>query len=855
MILLAAGFMVCVGNGSFAQSSAQSGATAALPANGEWDGVTASAKLQGPYEDPKQMNVPFGINSFYFLPWRGYMDTWPGSKLTETCGAVWNIDDKYAEATAQILEESGIRAARVEIGWGNLDWNDDLNPNAKAFMHNLLAIFKRHGIRPLILLNANHGSPCPMRDVHVEVLEDAKKGDHVLKLKSGDGIRAHYTGIANPAYIAADPMITSVDADGTAHLSAGLPMNIKAGPLRLQELKYQPFQGTRLKDGKHVPEALQTVDGWMKYVATVGRNAREALGTEGKPDSGFDLEVWNEQTFGSYFLDINHYYDQKFQYAEPLQYNKTRPMRADYRPDARLTFQSKDCYVILPMTIDYFNDPAHGYSGVNVISGFSNQWPWESGTAMWDGEAGFSRHYYTGGWQDCSPTSPIGPAITGSIDALGNFDGKKDGKDWHTIFPGTKFIPTFRVGYPEYFHSGLKTESLSHDVVPDSRLSGWSGHGRYTNNGDFHPAQVWESEVNYFRGTFFDEIAKETGIKRGDPRMMPLDERMAGKMMLRQYVFHAHKGLYRIMIFCLKADPCSFGMLPPAYYAALDKSNGALTAEVRSTVPPEFKGLGWLTHKMSGGDQIVAPRALRVDGLVEYKPRLIFAGDGTPAHPNRWNRDQFAFLPFQLMPDRFVIPYYVVTSDVTHVWDKQKDVLDPARYDMPEQDYDVTIGNIAGHNATVSVYDPLANRDVPVKIVASTSDTLTVRLKAVDYPRVLEVTERSPGPLIVAPRVVADKDGRVTVSWQTNIPVQSVKITYGSGWVNRAATEIAIAPGKQVNSVTLPGKLKGVVAVRIRVTANGLTDAWPHWDEDPVGQVVVPGGTLGTLSAVNRPSH
>lgn len=36
------------------------GRAADLPPIGEWDGVTASAKLEGPYEDPKQMNVPFG---------------------------------------------------------------------------------------------------------------------------------------------------------------------------------------------------------------------------------------------------------------------------------------------------------------------------------------------------------------------------------------------------------------------------------------------------------------------------------------------------------------------------------------------------------------------------------------------------------------------------------------------------------------------------------------------------------------------------------------------------------------------------------------------------------------------------
>nr|MDQ2732396.1 hypothetical protein [Armatimonadota bacterium] len=672
-------------------------------------------------------------------------------------------------------------------------------------------------------------------------------------LKSTAGIRVGYTGPPNPEYIAADPLITSVDADGTAHLSAPLPIEIKTGPFRLQELKYQPFQGAKLKDGT-VTSAPDTFNGWIKYAAAVGREVRHALGTEGQPDAGFDVEVWNEQTFGSNFLDINHYYSPPLQFAQPFVYSKDRPMKATYRPGATLHFEQKDAYAILPMTIDYFNDPANGFPGVNVFSGFANQWPWDNGTGLWDGQAGFSRHYYTGGWTDCSPDTPLGNKGIGTIDALGNFDGKKDNKDWHTIIPGTAFVPTFRSGFPEFLHSGFKTESLSRDVIPDSRLSDFAGHGRYTNNGDFRPAQVWETEVNYYRRPFFDQVIKDTGAKQDDPRLLALDEHMAGKMLLRQYLFHNHKGLYRIEVFALAADPFSFGMFPPAFYAALDKSNDVLTDAVRATIPPEFRGMAWMKKVFDGGEPLAAPRPLEVKDLVEYKPRLVFAGDGTPAHPDVWNRDWFAVLPYQLTASRFVIPYYVVTLDVSHAWRKALDRLDPARYDMPDQDFDVTLGNVAGKGAVVSAYDPLSNTAVPVQVISSTGSTLTVRLKAVDYPRILQVTEKQPGPQILDPKVTLTPGGDTMVTWHANEPAEA-SLTYGHDWTGRRVNQVDVAKGKLQYSVPLHATTPGVLAARIKLTANGITDIWPHWDEDPAGQVVIPGTPVTTPAANATPAN
>jgi hypothetical protein len=833
-------------------SLAVSAFAAGLPAIGEWDGVTPSAKLDGPYENPTQANVPFGIISYYNQPWRAYMDTWAADKWLESLGTQWNVDRKYMEPLCRLFQETGLSSIRYEIGWGSMGWDDDLMPHVKANMKRDFTLFAKYGIRPLILLNAHHGVPCPVKDVNVTVVADAAKGDKTLKLKSADGIKPGYTGIQHPEYIANYPTITKIDPDGTCTLSAGLPFDIKAGPFRLVQTKYQPFQGTKLKDGTPVPAAQETFNGWLAYVAAVTKTAREALGTDGQPDAGFDLEVWNEQTFGSNFLDINRYYDQKIAFAESFTYTHTRAMQPGYRPGATLTFEQKGAYAILPMTIDWAADPANKCPGVRVISGFANQWPWDNGTGLWDHQYGFSRHYYTGGWRDCSPETPLSGRNTGTIDALGNFDGKKDGKDWHTIAPGSNFVPTFRCGFPEFMHSGFKTEMLSRDVTPDSRWGYMNGHGRYTHNGDYQWARVWQTEVNYDRNQVIDEVCKTAGVKRDDPRLLPMAARLAGKTLLRQYLFHAAKGLYRIYIFSPEPDPFGIGTLPKSFYTALEQNQYQLTDAVRKQVPPEWLGLRWLTTLMRTGEKLAAPRPLQVRELVEYQPRLAYAGDGTPAHPHRWNRDFFAVMPFQLSASKYVIPYYVVTLDMSHTWDATKDPLDPARYDMPPQQYDVTLDNVNGVGATVSAYDPMSNAAVPVQIVRGTASSVTVRLHAVDYPRYLVLTEAKPGPQILEPKVALAADGKLQVSWKTNIPVKAT-LTYGHNWQNRGANVVVLAGPKTAFVETLKTGFAGVNAVRITVTANGLTDVWPRWDEDPQGQVVVPGE--GATAAAQKPVY
>jgi len=825
-------------------------ADAPAPQQGEWDGVTASARLDEPYENPLQARAQTaGLLSYYQQPWRSYMDTWDARQFNGSLAVNFNVSDKAAEATAQILSQAGVRQARVEFGWGNFDYEKEtLLGDRRKQMIDTLRLLQRHNLRPLLLLNSHHAAPCPFRNLRVELTQDAKKGDKTFKVKDGSAIRVGYTGpMYGPEYCAAKPMITRVDADGTCHLSTGLGDDLKAGSQPLWELKYQPLHGPKRVGAKDDAEnamwaasAQATADGWVNYVAQTCEIAQEALGTKGKADAGFDLEVWNEITFGSNFLDINNYYDEKFNF-EPLKYSHTRPMQAGFSPDATLDFHNEGYGTLFSRTCDYITARAAQYPGVKVDNGFLNQVPYGSGADSWDGQGAISRHFYVGNWTDIS-TKTARPDM-GTIDAVGNLDGVKGPKDYYDIVPGTNFIPTFRAGLPEWGYTAFQIEKVISNLLPDARLGG----SRYTHNGDFKGVELWQTEFNYGRAGMMDAIFKETKLPRTDPKMLALDDFIGGKFTLRSYLFQNHKGLKRLYMFAPADGPYNIGMFSPLYFAALEKSGGKITPEVSAQIPSVYKGLEWISKRMEAGEKLDAPRPLRVDELVEYKPRLVFAGDGTAKHPSRFNRDWFAFLPYQLAANRFLVPYYVVTPDASKIWQPAKDVLDKTRYVMPDQEFDVTVGNCAGAGAKVSAYDPLFNVSVPVKVVKATPTTLTLRLQTTDYPRVLEIEEAKVGPQILEPKITSDASGTLSLSWKTNVPVGGAKVTYGKDWTNRGAQEVALAGGKSAYSVKIPTGQKGVLSARIKVAANGLSDVWPRWDQDFGGQVVVPGSTVGDL--------
>lgn len=795
-----------------------------------------TAALTEPYENPVHQAVPFGRHSYFLAPWRSYMDTWPAMRYHETLGITMNTYLHQVEPAAAVLAEAGIRQARVEFGWNSVrfDRPDTLTDAAAQRFAATLRALRKHGIRPLLLLNANSGAPCPHRDVAVALLKDASPGDRILLLESVDGIKPHFTGLNEQAYQRAFPLIvkvtattpdpTSDDAAGTqwrCELSAPLRKAIPAGTIKLSTLRYHPFGGTVFEGGKANPDAEETFNGWLQYVKAVTDAAKDALGTGGTNDAGFDLEVWNEYTFGSHFLDERHYYQPSRAFEEPFV----------YRNHGRV---QKGHEAILPMTVDWVNDPANGLPGVRVISGFSNQRPWECGRYVWPGQAGFSRHYYTGSdRKEISRAAHIRgrtSGIEGPVDALGRVDGEPDGKDWHTITPSSLYVPEHVVAMPEFGHYAYRTEFMTRDLQPFP--GPWSDHYRYGHPGTGRPAEVWMTETNWYRKPFAMRLRELAGCEKTDPRYKALMHHVGAKAVLRTFVFCGHKGVETITLFAAKGEDDGFAVLPEAFFARIDAAKGKLTDAARAETGPQLAALARVTDLMQTGRKIDVARKLRVDRVVEHDPRPVFEAEGTAERPHRWHRDDLAILPFQLNVDTFAIGIYVVTRDMTRAWQPDREPLDPLRYDMPPQIFDVTFANLRGDGATLSVLDPITGETVAAEALASGAAHLVVRLPVTDYPRFLVIKEAAPGPLVENVRIKRGDRGLAMVHFTTPVPA-TARVEWGPHprrnaycvMHERTATEHRV----QLHS------LHDDDAIRITCVASERSAVWPQWNWDTRG--------------------
>ena len=559
-----------------------------------------TAELSGPYEDRRQAEVTFGQRSYYLAPWRAYMDTWPAQRYRDCLGVSFNANQQQEDALAQVLAEAGFHQVRVEWGWGKVAWDGKQMKDAAGLVTQMQTM-RRHGLRPLILLNGHHGAPCPTRDIAAVLKADAKQGDREIILADTTQVRPGYCGFSSLTdYKAGYPLIDHVDAaSGRCVLSAPLPKDLKAGGITLIELRYRPFSGATFKDGQVNPACVETLQGWMDYVAAVTSTAKAGLGTEKATDAGFDLEVWNELTFGSNFLSIDNYCDPHPEYATPI----------SYRQHGR---EAKGVEAILPMTVDWVADPANRCPRVKVISGFSNQRPWDSGTQMWPGQAGFSRHYYTGLKPLRLDPQNVDRPDSRPLNALGVADGKPDGKEWHGAIPGSFFVPVHSVAMPEWWFYGYKTEFITRDIQPfPSTSSGpvsFADHHRFSHPGTGRPAEVWETETNLDRSDFTDVLMKAAKCPKEDPRLATILHEIGARGLLRQTLFSVHKGIATMTVFSTNGGDTYLGVLPDAFFTLLTADGGKLTDRVRAAAGPQLAVIGRVTKRLSGGEPIDVAR-------------------------------------------------------------------------------------------------------------------------------------------------------------------------------------------------------------------------------------------------------
>jgi hypothetical protein len=96
-------------------------------------------------------------------------------------------------------------------------------------------------------------------------------------------------------------------------------------------------------------------------------------------------------------------------------------------------------------------------------------------------------------------------------------------------------------------------------------------------------------------------------------------------------------------------------------------------------------------------------------------------------HPPLYDRDVFAFLPYQVNSTRFVIRYFVMTRDI--------------RKPLAGEAFDVAVRGFHGR-ITCRVVDILSGKTVPVQSRVQKDGTVVLHLLATDSPRFLIVQER-----------------------------------------------------------------------------------------------------------------
>ena len=197
--------------------------------------VLASAAAAGqefpvqPYADPAQLDVPWPKHSFSKQPWRGFVETRSGYDFLHGIGVNYHVPGNDPLAV-RLLAEAGFKTFRIEIGFGNVNWDEKGLANEER-MRKLLALCKQYDIRPTMLLNAHQGVPCPLKFFTRRLLADAPRGSREVRLDDTRDLvvgRSGLNGLSD--YWAAEALITQIDErTGACRLSKPLPKDLKAG--------------------------------------------------------------------------------------------------------------------------------------------------------------------------------------------------------------------------------------------------------------------------------------------------------------------------------------------------------------------------------------------------------------------------------------------------------------------------------------------------------------------------------------------------------------------------------------------------------------------------------------------------
>ena len=662
--------------------------------------------LNHPISTAELTDMPWGYRSYWLQPWRSQLVTRSALSFEDALGMNFKINSvSEAQATARLLAEAGIRRARVEFGWNGMEFADPARvaPQWSAWLTPQIAALRDSGIRPLILLDSGSGYPTPMKQFDLRLRAQAPAGTRTVMLSRASAAQVvpGRTGL-DQSGVAAGVLITGVDRRGMASLSRPLPTRLRAGTVAAATLRFAPFAPPRLADGAPNPRFEHTLAGWLAYVKATVELVKRLYGSD-----DFDVEVWNEVGSASEFLSERNYYS-------PV-------------PDPGATGDPLNA--ILAATVRVLANPANGLADVKVGDGFSDGTPFPSGATVPPGTAALDKHPYPPplnvhpGWV---PEPSIRP-----VDALGQPEtaGLAGAMD--------QFTPTYRVFMPEYYLEGIQTETLMRDLSDVETFVGPTPHGARTHPPGGQRPAVWITEDNMDATE-----ARSNGLPAPD-----LAEFKA-KAALRIYAAYGSEGVQAIDLFGAGKDSGSCcQLISNAFFQAADRGvqfgtgaqAGSRSAQLALAGLP-MEAIGRLTATFAGAQPIARPRQLTLDSIAQRGDARQFAGNGTPAFPALYNRDVLAFFPFQVSQNKFVAAVYVMTSDLTHRYSATP-APQYTHYDLPAEQFRLTVGNVNAPGARVSLTDPLTGQDQPVTIVSRRASQITVQLPVTDSPRMLTITD------------------------------------------------------------------------------------------------------------------
>ena len=652
--------------------------------------------------DPKYLTgVPFGRRSFWIQPWRSYLDTWPASRLLNSVGINFNVTASEAPGTAQLLQSSGFKLARIELSWNQLSYDDPSQFVNEVGIRKRLVALRDHGLRPLILLNANSGGPAPAREIELVTVADATAGSRTVKLDAGSAAevvpgKTGFEGLSfggNP-----DLLIKAVNDEGVATLSMPLPVALPAGAHPAATLRYAPFGPPRLSGGAPNPAFEETLDGWLRYVAAVCAEADDVFGA-----GGYDLEVWNELSFGSEFLDQGNYYS-----------------------PARESGFGSVTEAMLEETVAYVRDPDHGISeDVGITNGFASQTPFAAAGSVPAGTTALSKHLYRG---------PLYFPRNATIDSVRPLDALGAPDSTTSKAPYTpRFTPNLATAFPEYYLSAIQTDTVVRDLAPLTTTVHSVKHGRNVAPSGGQPPQLWMTEYNLNTNTLFP-----LGIENPDAFIGTSSaaekERLQAEIALRSLVSMTGKGMAR-MYFYAAAHAEGYSLVSERFMKALNAASGSYPGDQLGgeTMDALRRMLALFQGPGPGGPA----RQLELLSVAQEGNHAEFVGDGSASHPDLYDRELLAVLPFQSSPTRFVVPVYVMTPNLTTV--HQTDGPGRSRFDLPDENFRITLGNlpVSADPPTVTAYDPMRDVQTPARLVSRQDDRAVFEFMATNYPRLL----------------------------------------------------------------------------------------------------------------------